>query len=1095
MSWLKDLANYRILKNFNSKSYIDAKCTLLNEYLKVIDHSCVVIGVSGGIDSATVLGLVVNASTYDDSPIKKIVAVTIPEFVDGTVGQFDSFYKALKLVDKLQKVYGTHIDFNCAELTDGHKSIKKYSGIDMDSWASGQLVSYARTTMLYGIVSAYYSKGYPAILCGTTNFDEGSYIGYFGKASDGCVDIQLISDLHKSEVNKIAVDLQITDEIINAVPSGDLYNGQTDEQYIGSPYDFMELYFGYLMGKASITEKENPLIDNWIKKIEKMREQSIHKYIGEGYAVRLKLSDDTIKKTIDCKKSVVDKTRFVNFVDLKLSKFLSADANMLSKKMVNKIVSENDNVTIGNNLLSMDECEHIVNTINSYKWFPVATDGYLANYKFGDAIGSYRLTVYDEDFSLILWNRLKDEYASYINFKNMNSVDVGNCSIWRPIGISPLIRFIKYETTDNYLYPHYDHPYFYEDGKRTIQSLVIYLDNTNDGQTIFIKDLSESVPINKRDMSDWKRIPNEKEIIYSVEPEKGKFLIFNHGILHASKNISGDKPKIIIRTDIIFEKCMPSEFINITRPINFEEVTNKHTDKFMKSASLIYSQSELEEAGLTNIKRCSRLYNDKQNLLATPLHKIFSSLENILNTCTKYDLMNKEIFILVNTGCYDPIHIGHVHIMEEAYNYLTSKGCTVLGGYLIPAHTKYVTKKNKVDSYLKRLDDCQKFVNKHEWLSVDPYEILFEDDDICYTEILTRLENYFKTHVENKYKININIGYVFGGDRAKFMRSFVNVGYGICVGRYGYDEIFNNAKLELQNCTNNKNMFWIDRQLEFPDISSTLIRNEKIVKLNAETKDTIYYVRNENLNVENYQYYCNKLFNIIKESFANIKSISFKMVDSNVQNNKLVKNTKYKTISIDPFIKSDYYINISRLFGYGEPKSFKKIIDRPNFKPLSEQIKLIPSGSYELVDDDSVTGTTMTFAENILIMNNSIEIKEKTLLTNYYEYDNLFDVVDCRDFLVGSYLGGLVVQIPNGEYVKVPYMLPYVYPSDRAKIPVEQNMLFSKKIWELNLDYYTKNKKFVKEIDVSTRTFLNYIGFADECPMQYVCAWHLIFFN
>ena len=415
MSWLTDLVDYRNLRNFDTESYIDAKCILLNEYMRLIDHSCIVIGLSGGIDYATALALVVKASTYADSPIKKIVAVTIPEFVDGTVGQFDSFYKAQKLVNKLQQIYDVDIDFNCAELTDGHKSIKKYLGMDIDSWASGQLVSYARTAMLYGIVSGYYSKGFPAILWGTTNFDEGSYIGYFGKASDGCVDIQLISDLHKSEVNKIAIKLQVTDEIINAVPSGDLYNGQSDEQYIGTSYDFMELYFGYLMKKASITEIENPVINNWIKKIEKMREQAIHKYIGNGYAIRLKLSEDIIKKSNTLTKVQVDKKKFINFFDFKVSPLLNSHTNVLKLTIKKVNINANDNITTGNNILSVDECNRIIDTINFHKWLPVAIDGYLANYKLGDPIGSYRLSIYDEEFASGLWEYLLVDIKIYKN--------------------------------------------------------------------------------------------------------------------------------------------------------------------------------------------------------------------------------------------------------------------------------------------------------------------------------------------------------------------------------------------------------------------------------------------------------------------------------------------------------------------------------------------------------------------------------------------------------------------------------------------------------------------------------------------------------
>lgn len=548
-----------------------------------------------------------------------------------------------------------------------------------------------------------------------------------------------------------------------------------------------------------------------------------------------------------------------------------------------------------------------------------------------------------------------------------------------------------------------------------------------------------------------------------------------------------DKKKDIDRWNTIVCKNIASN--------NSKIIISKHTDKFIKSASLIYSQIELEEAGLTNIKRCTRLYNDKQNLLATPLHKIFNMLEHVLNSNTQYDLINENIFILVNTGCYDPIHKGHVHIMEEAYNYLTSKGSIVLGGYLIPAHTKYVIKKNKIDSHLKRLDNCQKFVNKHKWLSIDPYEILFEDDDISYTEIIVRLEKYFEIHIKNKYKINIDIGYVFGGDRAKFMRSFVNEGYGICVGRYGYDEIFNSAKNELKSSTNNKNMFWIDRQLEFAEISSTLIRNMILSETHTEIVNSVYYIQNRNFDADDTQYYCNQLLDIIRGVFANNKNISVKIMNQYSQNNNLIKNKKYKTISIDPFVKSDYYINISSLFGYGDTKSFIKIIKQPYFIPLDKQIKIIPSGTYELINNSFATDTMMIFAERLLTANALIKIKVKTLLTNYYEDKNIYNIVDCADFLIGSHLGGLVVEIPSGEHVRVPYILPYVFPSDQAKIPIEQNISFSKNIWTLNLKYYSKNNKLVKEIDLSTRIFLNYIGFVDDCSMKYVCTWHLIFFN
>lgn len=43
-------------------------------------------------------------------------------------------------------------------------------------------------------------NGTPAIVVGTGNKDEDGYLFYFCKAGDGVADIQLIADLHKSEV-------------------------------------------------------------------------------------------------------------------------------------------------------------------------------------------------------------------------------------------------------------------------------------------------------------------------------------------------------------------------------------------------------------------------------------------------------------------------------------------------------------------------------------------------------------------------------------------------------------------------------------------------------------------------------------------------------------------------------------------------------------------------------------------------------------------------------------------------------------------------------------------------------------------------------
>ena len=89
---------------------------------------------------------------------------------------------------------------------------------------------------------------------GTGNQDEDGYLGYFCKAGDGVVDVQLIADLHKSEVFKVGAALGVPASILESPPSADLWEGQTDEDELGVTYDFVELYTGWFL-KQSVEEQ------------------------------------------------------------------------------------------------------------------------------------------------------------------------------------------------------------------------------------------------------------------------------------------------------------------------------------------------------------------------------------------------------------------------------------------------------------------------------------------------------------------------------------------------------------------------------------------------------------------------------------------------------------------------------------------------------------------------------------------------------------------------------------------------------------------------------------------------------------------------
>src|SRR5690606_27646773 len=140
-------------------------------------------------------------------------------------------------------------------LTRSYKEYIWNTPFEQNNWDEGQLASIVRTPCLYYNAAILQSQGFKSIVVGTTNRDEGSYIGFFGKASDAMVDLQPIADIHKSEVYEVAKLLNIPQEIIDAKPRGDVYDGRCDEEMIGAPYWFLEMYLLMKQYKSELFEE------------------------------------------------------------------------------------------------------------------------------------------------------------------------------------------------------------------------------------------------------------------------------------------------------------------------------------------------------------------------------------------------------------------------------------------------------------------------------------------------------------------------------------------------------------------------------------------------------------------------------------------------------------------------------------------------------------------------------------------------------------------------------------------------------------------------------------------------------------------------
>lgn len=285
---------YRQKHNFQSKEWIDRKVEKLNGYMTKHNLSGCVIGLSGGIDSAVTFALAVKAMKTESSPIKLVVPVLMPMNLDRP-----TYSLAVEMCES--------VNIKPFVNTIGHMSniIKESMGVEFSDWfeaetdnvtdwkpslfAYGQLQSYLRTPHLYFATQLLSDRGYNSIVLGTGNADEDHYLGYFCKAGDGVVDLQLVNDLHKSQVFTIGKELNVVESILKAKPTADLWDGQSDEEELGVSYDFVELFTGYYLKLSnddatkfyeSLTPVDKQNFDKWSEICQKVHQRNNHKLNG-----------------------------------------------------------------------------------------------------------------------------------------------------------------------------------------------------------------------------------------------------------------------------------------------------------------------------------------------------------------------------------------------------------------------------------------------------------------------------------------------------------------------------------------------------------------------------------------------------------------------------------------------------------------------------------------------------------------------------------------------------------------------------------------------------------------------------------------------
>ncbi len=238
----------------------------LGEYLSIHKIKDVVLGVSGGVDSACVLAMLshIKQNTIHDLEIHARCIMfndAYPNF--NTRHVYD-------LID----AYDDHIDWQFISAQDECNELMHQMFHNTSSDRVAAQFSYAlRYTMLFAV-----AQNYNGVTIGTTNKDEFEYSGWFGKNSDMVVDIQPIIRCNKRTVKMMATYLGVPSSIVDREPVGDLIDGSSDEENFGCSYDDLTAFTA-----LAKTDKSTQFLQERFAKLIALHKRNYHKYLGQGY--------------------------------------------------------------------------------------------------------------------------------------------------------------------------------------------------------------------------------------------------------------------------------------------------------------------------------------------------------------------------------------------------------------------------------------------------------------------------------------------------------------------------------------------------------------------------------------------------------------------------------------------------------------------------------------------------------------------------------------------------------------------------------------------------------------------------------------------
>lgn len=249
----QDKVAERIKQTENMKNLANEIVKWLKDYATKNNRKSLVVGVSGGVDSALVSTLC--AMTGLPTYCVLMPCQTKPDQTDRGQSHIEWLFS------KFDNVTGDFVDLTRTFVAFQRATTACYN--NKLGYANSK--SRLRMVTLYQIATAT-----DGLVVGTGNKVEDFGVGFFTKYGDGGVDISPIGDLLKSEVRAMCRALGVLPELSEAVPTDGLWDDtRTDEDQIGATYDELEWAMGYRNyphTMIALTERQEQVLaiyDKW----------------------------------------------------------------------------------------------------------------------------------------------------------------------------------------------------------------------------------------------------------------------------------------------------------------------------------------------------------------------------------------------------------------------------------------------------------------------------------------------------------------------------------------------------------------------------------------------------------------------------------------------------------------------------------------------------------------------------------------------------------------------------------------------------------------------------------------------------------------